>query len=102
MAAKNTMPARLSAIAPPGGALTAMEDIKERDLILLVAEPTETKYGNGYRLTLTETTSDPETYEVLTSAVVVCKQLDKALEANAFCLPMVVRFEKQGQAWIIS
>jgi hypothetical protein len=97
---KTATPTRLSELAPSGGSLTPMEDIKEKDLILLAAEPCETQFGNGYRLTLTEKIGGEE-FEVLTSAVVVCKQLDKALEANAFCLPMIVCFTKQGRAWII-
>lgn len=96
--ADNT-PKRVSDVAPSGGELTRMEDIQDRDLILLCAEQTETQYGRGYRLTLTSM-DETEGFEVLTNAVVVVKQLDKALADDPFA-SFVVNFHKQGRCWVI-
>lgn len=96
--ATKTMP-RLSDLAPAGGELTRMEDIQDRDLRLISAEPTETQFGRGYRMTLIDDAGG-EAHEVLSSAVVVVKQLDKALENDPFA-EMIVRFVKLGRCWTI-
>lgn len=96
-----TSPARLSEIAPANGDLMPMEDIKERDLILIAAEERETQFGRGYLLTLIDSARPAEEpYQCLTSGVVVVKQLDKVLE-DPTALPLTVQFAKSGRAWII-
>ena len=96
---KNNAPTRLAEIAPASGDLTPMEDIKERDLLLVSAEPCETQFGEGYLLTLAQPDGS-EPFQTLTSGVVVVKQLKKALADDPFA-SFIVRFEKSGRAWTI-
>ena len=98
--ASKTMPVRLSSFAPAGGELTKMEDIADRDLRLIACEPTETQYGRGYRMTLVTDEDGGAAFEVLTSAVVVVKQLDAMMERDPF-QETVVNFTKQGRCWIV-
>ena len=99
MATKTVSHVRLSDIAPSGGNLTKMEDIADRDLRLFDYQPETTQFGEGYRLRLADLKTE-EQFEVLTSAVVVCKQLTKMKEADPFAEP-VVCFTKKGRFWVI-
>ncbi len=99
MATAKTSYRRLSEIAPAGCNLTPMEDLQGRDWLLTEAIPTDTQFGPGYRLTVQHIDTD-ETFECLTSAVVVVKQIDKMI-LDKFALPCIVQFVKQGRAWVI-
>jgi hypothetical protein len=91
---------RLSDIAPSGGNYTRMEDIQERDLRLVDFVPQETHYGPGFLLTLVDDATN-DAYEVLTSAQVVCKQLQKIRSQDDPFESLLVSFVKQGRAWVI-
>lgn len=92
---------RLAEIAPAGGDLTPMEELQGRDLLLKGLDNTETQFGDGFFLHL-EDPATGETFECLTSAVVVVKQLNKLQEAGDPFEDLLVRFEKQGRCWIIT
>src|SRR5207245_4975443 len=85
---------RLSDVAPATN-YTPMEQVSNRDLLLTSAIPSETNFGPGYKLTVKELDTDEE-HTLLTSAMVVCKQLDKALQAEGPFEDFVVKFEKAG------
>lgn len=96
---KTTAPVRLSTVSPATGDLTAMEDIKGRDLLLTDAEPRTTEFGEGFLLTLNDPSSGEE-FKVLTSAVVVTRQIREATTEDPFT-PFLVNFQKSGRCWII-
>ena len=94
-----TKTVRLADVAPAGGELTRMEDIADRDLRLFDYQVTETQYGPGYRMRLADLKTEDQ-FEVLTSAVVVVKQLTKMKEVDPFAEPIVC-FTKAGRCWQI-
>ena len=94
-------PRRLSEIAPAGGSLTPMADLQGRDLRLIEAVERETEYGRGYLMTVVDVESG-EAHEVLSSAVVVVKQIDQAKQSGDPFEDLLVRFEKAGRCWVIS
>lgn len=98
--ADQTMHARLSDHAPAGGNFTKMEDIADTDLLLHKATPVPTQYGDGYILTLSDLEGS-DTFEVITSGVVVVRQLDQMIEGGQCKFPCLVNFTKSGRAWII-
>ena len=97
-------PRRLSEIAPAGGSLTPMADLEGRDLRLIEARARQTEYGRGYLMTVVDVESG-EAHEVLSSAVVVVKQLDQVRntphDGDPFA-EFLIRFEKAGRCWIIA
>lgn len=90
---------RLAEISPADGDLTPMEDIKDTDLLLVGIDARTTQYGEGYMLTLTDLKGE-ETFNCLTSAVVVTRQV-RQIEEAGHKLPMIVSFVKSGKAWTI-
>ena len=94
-------PRRLSEIAPAGGSLTPMAELQGRDLRLIEAVERETEYGRGYLMTVVDVESG-EAHEVLSSAVVVVKQLDQAKASGDPFAEFLIRFEKAGRCWIIA
>lgn len=97
--ADQAMHARLSDHAPAGGNFTRMQDVADTDLLLHKATPVPTQYGPGYILTLSDL-SGGDTFDLLTSGVVVVRQLDQMIESDC-TLPCLVNFTKSGRAWII-
>lgn len=90
---------RVSDIAPSMGELTRMEALQEQDLTLLDAIPQTTQFGEGFLLKVVDAKGMP--HNVLTSAVVVCRQIGDLIASGEPLEGLVVRFVKQGRCWVI-
>ena len=78
--------------------LTKMADLAGRDLLLRNFVPFSGRYGQGYRVMVTDMETGDE-YTTITTAVVICDVLD-GLDPEAD-LPCVVRWDKNGRYWDI-